>query len=195
VSKDNSEAAVKEPEVSEAQAQRDAAALAQNTVVPEQRPQAFNENRDTMSPLSARIAAERAEKGWDDSVPMGQDAYDRANDPKIIEQTQKDSLPQSLLPASVIRITDGIMRGRLAAVLRIVSYESPEALLAANSRNPSLFNHEAHPAEIEVSFRGDDRDGEIAVLNLVDKDSPYYAAYEVVTGGFTGRGAMVAGAV
>lgn len=175
-------------------AARNAQAAAQQTVVPEQRPQSFNQ-APAVSPLTDRILKERAERGFDDQTPMPQSAYDAANDPKRIKKTASEGLSEVPFPGTVLRVTEGLNRGRLAVVLRVISYVDESALIAANSRVPSAMVHEAHPAELEVSFRGDDRDGEHGVLNLVDVDNIDYAQYEIVRGGFTGRGASVSGAV
>lgn len=151
--------------------------------VPEIRPQAFSQVDAPSSPLSERIASEQQ---VDTSKPMPKSAYDAASDPERKARTAKEGILPGILPGTVLDVTEGINRDRTCAVTRVVSYASDVDLLHAQSAQNELANV-AQPAELEVRFRGDDRDGEMAVLNLVDPNSPEYAVVNVRQAGFGGR--------
>lgn len=165
--------------------QQRAAAESQNlsgeNAVPEQRPQAFQQVESTQSPLTTRLIEEGAIPD-PDAPPMDQAAYDAANDDARKSETAQQGTKPAAHVGTVINVLSGPHRDRRGAVLRIISYASLEDRLA-RLRGDETSDY-AQPKEVEVSFRGDSRDGERAVLDLTEID------YEVVPTGFAGRPAV-----
>lgn len=178
-----------DPEVTFRNEQLAAAAaqgIAGDQAVPERRPQASQTVEAPSSPLTQKLE----EAGVLNTEAMPKSAYDAADDPARKEKTAGEGMSPAPSIGTVILVTAGVHEGRRAAVLRVVSYPSPEERLKALSGDPAQTNY-AIPAEIEVSFRGDDRDGERAVLDLTNQEAPHYAEYQIVPSGFAGRSSIV----
>lgn len=184
-----SEGTKKQDEFREEQkAQAAAQGQTAENAVPERRPQSFTEAPDTTSPLTKRLQEEGA---FGDDGPMPQSAYDRAE--KNAEKAKKEpGRKPAAHVGTVVKVhddADSPHRGRMGAVIRVVSYPSVEDAMVK-----SLGGAEAdyvNPKEVLVAMRGDDRDGERVVLNLEDLEG----AYDVLPdGAFSGR-AFVNGAL
>lgn len=165
--------------------QAEAQGLTQDNAVPEQRPIASQRVDATVSPLTQKLIEEGAVPDPDED-PMPKSAYDRADSDRAKREAAKKAEQPAPHVGTVIRVKSGPHEGRSAAVLRVVSYPSAEDLLNAQSGVPALKDY-ATPAEVEVSFRGDDRDGERVILDLREIE------FELVPTGFAGRGAIIGG--
>jgi hypothetical protein len=154
--------------------------------VPERRPIASQQADTSPSELTQRLKDEGSLSVAPDE-PMGKDAYDRAESDSQAKKAAKasGSGPRAHI-GTVVDVLDGPHRGRRGAVTRIVSYESAEDRLYGTSGEPALQDY-TEPKEVEVTFRGDDRDGERAILDLKETE------YQVNLRGFTGRGAVMGG--
>lgn len=167
----------REEQRTEAQSQN----LSADNAVPEQRPQAFQEVQDTTSPLTKRLIEEGAIPD-PDAPPMPQEAYDAADDDDRKAETAEQGSKPAAHVGTVIKVLSGPHRDRMAAVVRVVSYPSDEDRLKKMVGDEG--SDYVHPKEVEVSFRGDARDGERGVLDLEEID------YELVPTGFAGRPAI-----
>ena len=170
----------REEQKREAEAQN----LTGENAVPEQRPQAFNTPPDSESELRKRLVKE----GVIDDKPMPQSAYERAqkNVVKPEDKDPEDVRTEAAHVGTVVEVLSGPHRGRFGSVLRVVSYPTVGDHLkkAAGYADSDYIK----PAEVEVRFRGDSRDGEMTVLDLTQIE------YKVLTdGAYSGR-AFVSGA-
>lgn len=161
------------------QSQAEAQNLYGDNAVPEQRPQATQQVDTSASPLTQRLIEEGEIEDPAKAEPMGKEAYDRAASDAQRKKAEKAERQPAVHAASVIKILDGPHRGRTCSILRIIGYESREDRLR-RLRGDAESNFAA-PDEVEVSFRGDDRDGERAVLELSKIE------YELVPSGYAGR--------
>lgn len=117
---------------------------------------------------------------------MGKEAYDKADSDSRKKQTATEGSKPAVHVGAVIEVQSGPHKGRRAAVIRVVSYPDNATAFAKMRGIPSVSDY-ANPKEVEVSFRGDARDGERAILDLEDID------FGLVDKGFVGRGAVIGG--
>lgn len=128
--------------------------------VPEQRPQAFLEPPPE-SDLTKRLREEGA-LGQDEE-PMPASAFEKARSDAQMKESAKNSVSEALHVGSVAKATDGPHKGRYFAITRVEEYETQEDLVNVAAGRPE--QRFAHPARIEGSARGDERDGEVLILD------------------------------
>lgn len=153
-----------------------------DNAVPEQRPQAFAERPGKPSALTQRL---REEGAISDEKPMGKEAYDRAQNNAGTKQHPVRKRAAHI--GTVVEVLSGPHAGRWGAVLRVVSYESLSDRLRKNAGTED--SDYIPPKEVEVAFRGDERDGERLILDLTEVDYNVHS-----DGAFSGR-AFVSGAI
>lgn len=152
-----------EEEFREQQKQQAAAQnLTQENAVPEQRPQAFLEPPAPHSELTQKLIDE----GVINNDPMPASAFEKAASQEQMDKAAEESRVPQIHPGLVVRVTKGPHEGRIVAVTRITEYESTEDLALVTAGVPEA--RFVKPAEIEGRARGDDRDGEVLILNVDD---------------------------
>jgi hypothetical protein len=143
---------------------RNQAALAQAqnltspNAVPEQRPQAFLEG-----PGDNDLTKKLREEGVINDEPMPMAAYQKASSDAQMKEAEKASFSEAIHVGSVVKATKGPHKGRYIAVTRIEEYQNQEDLVNVAAGRPE--QRFAHPARIEGSARGDERDGEVLILD------------------------------
>jgi hypothetical protein len=121
------------------------------------------------------------EEGEINTKPMSKEAFDRAASDAQKDKAEEASQYEALKAGDVARVTEGPHRDRVVAITRVVSYQNTEDLAVQQSGRPEA--NYVQPEEIEGRARGDERDGEILILNVKDaglKKVPNYMG--------TGRG-------
>lgn len=143
---------------------RSGAAQAQNLGpdgVPEQRPQAFLRNDASGSDLTQRLR-EAGDPHEPTGEPMDQAAYDRASSQAQRDKAADLSRHEGIMVGNGVKATDGPHEGRVFAVTRVTGHKSAkEMLLVATGSPEQLYNQ---PSGLELRAVGDERDGEIVVL-------------------------------
>lgn len=138
--------------------------LFQENAVPEQRPQAFLEGPGD-SELTKKLKESGAIPG---DEPMPASAYQKAASDAQMETAAENSQAEAVHAGSVIRVTAGPHEGRIVAITRVEEYQNQEDLVNVAAGRPE--QRFAHPQRIEGSARGDERDGEILVLDTENGD-------------------------
>lgn len=130
--------------------------------VPEQRPIASQEPNpaNAVSDLTKRLQDE----GEISNEAMGKEAYDRASSDTQMKQAAEESMFEALKAGDVAKVTKGPHRDRVVAITRVVSYRNTKDLAIQNSGRPEA--NFVHPAEVEGRSRGDERDGEVLILDV-----------------------------
>jgi hypothetical protein len=131
--------------------------------VPEQRPQAFLEG-----PGDSDLTKRLKEEGVINNEPMPAEAYQKASSDDQREKAADNSMQEAVHVGSVIKVTEGPHRDRHVAVTRIESYHNTEDLVNVAAGRPE--QRFAHPSRVEGSARGDERDGEVLILDWEDGD-------------------------
>lgn len=145
----------------EKEAERAALADLQNTVVPEQRPQATLVPPESNEGDLYRKMKEAGDPRVD-TEPMGQEAYDRAASSEQAKKAAKASRVEAMIPGSRAVVVDpgAVDDGRMVAVNRVSEWASPEdERLHAAGTSESRF---AEVAEYECRTR----DGRHEILFL-----------------------------
>lgn len=144
--------------------ERAAQATAQNRpegAVPETRPTAAThiDESDKTSALTQKLQDEDYLK----SEPATQADYDRAASDSQAKKAEKGSKFEGLMVGNMAVSTQGPHEGRHFAVTRIVSDGSVADTIRRFAGSPDqLYNQ---PSEVEVRAIGDERDGEVLVLD------------------------------
>lgn len=134
--------------------------------VPEVRPQAFLRNE---GPTESELTRKLREAG-DPSVaagePMDKAAFDKAASKGQQKKAAESSKSEGIMVGNGVRSTKGPHEGRIFAVTRIVSHGNVADMIRTATGNPEqLYNT---PKEVEVRAIGDERDGELLVLDVED---------------------------
>lgn len=131
-------------------------------VVDEQRPIAPQEPNPTndVSDLTKRLI----EEGEISTEAMGPECYERAASAKQKAKAAKASVSEAIKVADVVRITRGPHRGRVMAVTRVVSYATASDHAIKSTGAPEA--RFIQPQEVEGRCRGDERDGELLILDV-----------------------------
>jgi hypothetical protein len=162
----------------EQKATASAQGLDQDHAVPESRPQAFlSPSGAAESALTQRM---REEGALPSDEPMPKSAYDAAADETRQKKTAQQGRKEAAHIGTVVRVLSGPHRDRQGAVLRVVSYPTIEDRMRKAAGNED--SDYIAPKEVEVSFRGDGRDGERTVLNLEDIDYEVLRDFEAFKG-------------
>lgn len=147
--------------------QMNANRIAQNlndpNAVPEQRPQAFLSNEGTTkeSDLTRRLR-EAGDPNVAPVEPMDHAAYKRAASKGQMNKAAEASKSEGIMVGNGVRATEGPHEGRIFAVLRVTKHGSVGDMMRVAHGNPEqLYNQ---PDGLELRAIGDDRDGEIVVL-------------------------------
>lgn len=144
--------------------QRAAEATAQNRpegAVPETRPTVAThiDESDKVSDLTRKLKDEDYLK----TEPATQADYDRAASDSQAKKAEKSSKSEGLMVGNVAVSTKGPHEGRHFAVTRIVSDGSVADTIRRFAGSPDqLYNQ---PSEVELRAIGDERDGELLVLD------------------------------
>lgn len=131
--------------------------------VPERRPQAFLEG-----PPDNELTKRLREEGVINDKPMGHEAYVRAASDEQMDKSAEVSQSEAVHPGSVVRVTEGPHRDRFVAVTRVEEYQNQADLVNVAAGRPE--QRFAHPSRIEGSARGDERDGEVLILDQENGD-------------------------
>jgi hypothetical protein len=175
-----------ELEKQEFEDQMNANRIAQNmsnpNAVPEQRPQAFLSNEGTTkeSDLTRRLR-EAGDPNVAPEEPMDHEAYKRAGSKAQMKKAAESSKSEGIMVGNGVRATDGPHEGRIFAVLRVTKHGDVADMMRVAHGNPEqLYNQ---PSGLELRAIGDDRDGEIVVLEDDHLDN---AKLEKLPEGFRG---------
>lgn len=152
--------------------QREQAREAQNLpegAVPEQRPQASQTNEGTVteSDLTKQLR-EAGDPAVAPDEPMDQAAYDRAASDSQMKKAAKDSKSEGPMVGSVVIVKDGPHKDRVFAVTRVLQDGSVGDAIRRLSGDPTQVLNS--PKEIEGRAIGDERDGELVILNLEENE-------------------------
>lgn len=130
--------------------------------VPEQRPIA------SQQPNPANEVSDLTKKLQDEGVinteAMPKEAYDRAASDAQKDKAAEESMFEAIKMGDMCLVTEGPHEGRRIAVTRVVSYRNTKDLAIQTSGRPEA--NFVQPAEVEGRARGDERDGEILILNV-----------------------------
>jgi hypothetical protein len=152
------------------EAHRAALAAAQNLppgAVPEQRPQASQINESgTESALTKRLR-EAGHPSVPSDEPMPQESYDKAASQAQMDEAAANSKSEQIMVGNVAEATKGPQEGRVFAITRLLSFASAADLVEKLAGSPEQLYSE--PVEVEGRAIGDERDGELVILN-VQKD-------------------------
>lgn len=145
---------------------KDAQNLEGENAVPETRPQAMTVADP--STVGDSELTERLKEAGDPSVgvdePMPQEAYDRAASEAQMKKAAKNSKSEGLMMGNTAIATKGPHEGRVFAVTRVVTEGSvADAVRRLGGSPEQVLNH---PKEVEVRAIGDERDGELLVLDV-----------------------------
>lgn len=147
--------------------QQEIAARSQNlshpNAVPERRPQAFLEG-----PPESELTKRLREEGVLNDEPMPPEAFQKASSEEQLKEAAENSKSEAIHPGSVVKVTAGPHRGRFVAVTRVEEYQNQEDLVNVAAGRPE--QRFAHPQRIEGSARGDERDGEVLILDIENGD-------------------------
>lgn len=128
--------------------------------VAEQRPQAFLRNEDTRSDLTKRLEdADHPSVAPTD--PMPESAFKSA---ASNAENAEEGKSEGIMMGNGVKSTKGPHEGRYFAVTRIVSYASVGDLIRNLSGDPEQLYGKAN--EVEGRAVGDERDGELVLLNV-----------------------------
>ena len=156
-----------EPEVSEFRQQQVADAASQNmtqeNAVPEQRPQAFLETPVKESELSRKLREESEES----NKPMDEDAFKRASSKGQMKKAAENSTSEGIMVGAAVRANAGPHEDRIFAVTRVTGRKPSDMVLQAVGSPDQRF---LQPTGLELRAIGDERDGEIVVLEGDDLD-------------------------
>jgi hypothetical protein len=143
------------------EAQRSSQNLTQENAVPEQRPQAFLTADTGPSELTQKLR-DAGDLHEPVQEPMNKAAYDKASSDAQMKKAEKDSVSEGIHPGSGVRATAGPHEGRVFAVTRVTRFGSVADMVRSATGNPEqLYNT---PKGVELRAVGDERDGEIVVL-------------------------------
>lgn len=135
--------------------------LTSDNAVPEQRPQAFLEAPVTTSPLTEQM---RERGAFADEEPMPASAYEKAASEAQMETAAEESRYEQIHVGSVVRATKGPHEGRYIAVTRIEEFQDSGDLAIFSAGIPE--QRFVRPKSIEGRARGDERDGEVVILDV-----------------------------
>lgn len=133
--------------------------LTADNAVPEQRPQAF-----LQAPPTGTLTRKLEDEGYINNDPMPPEAFTKAASQAQMDKAAENSRSEQMHPGSVVRVTQGPHEGRVIAVTRITEYEDAHDLVTVTAGVPEA--RFVRPAEIEGRARGDERDGEMLILNV-----------------------------
>lgn len=158
-------------EVDEFEEQRRSDAAAQNltadNAVPEKRPQSFLTADTGPSELTQKLR-DAGDLHESPGEAMDQAAYDKAASDAQMKKAAKDSVTEGIHVGNGVRATAGPHEGRIFAVTRVTKYGSVADMMRTATGNPEqLYNN---PKGLELKAVGDERDGEIVVLEDNDLD-------------------------
>lgn len=136
--------------------------MTQPNAVPEQRPQAFLEPPAPHSDLTQRLIDE----GEISNEPMGPEAYEKAASDSQMQTAADESRTPQLHPGLTVKVTEGPHRDRIVAITRVVSYKDDGDLARVTAGGPEA--RFVQPQEVEGRAIGDDRDGEMLILDVVE---------------------------
>lgn len=136
--------------------------LSSEDAVPEQRPIASQEPNpvNAVSDLTRKLT----DMGEINNKPMGKEAYDRAASQAQMDKAAEASMFEALKAGDVVLVTKGPHEGRRVAITRVVSYRDVGDLAIQTSGRPEA--NYVQPKELEGRARGDDRDGEMLILDV-----------------------------
>jgi hypothetical protein len=137
--------------------------LFQPNAVPEQRPQAF-----LQGPGDSALTKRLKEEGAISDEPMPPSAFQKAASDAQMDEAAENSQSEAVHPGSVIFVTEGPHRDRHVAVTRVEEYHNREDLVNVAAGRPE--QRFAHPSRVEGSARGDERDGEVLILDWENGD-------------------------
>lgn len=133
-----------------------------DNAVPEQRPQSFLEMPTPHSALTEKLRREGAI--GHDETPMPTEAFERAASDEQKHKAAESSQHEQIHVGQMVKATKGPHDGRFIAVTRIEAYADTGDLAVAMSGTPD--SRFVRPQRIEGRARGDDRDGEVLILDV-----------------------------
>lgn len=141
--------------------------LTNPNAVPEQRPQSFLRNEgDQDSDLTKQLRKGGALP--EDDKPMPHSAFKKAGSDAQMKRAAKDSKSEGIHVGNGVQATAGPHEGRIFAVTRVTKHGSAGDALRTSLGDPQqLYNS---PAGLELRAIGDERDGELVVLEDDDLD-------------------------
>lgn len=131
--------------------------------VPEQRPQAFATDA---GPPHSELTQKLIDAGEVNVEPMGKEAYDKADSKSQARKAARNSFSEGFLPGDVAKCAneDSPHFGRVFAVTRVLGHRGvDEGIRSAQGDPTQLWDT---PIELEGRAIGDERDGELLVLNV-----------------------------
>lgn len=135
--------------------------LTDPNAVPEQRPQSFLTADTGPSELTQKLR-DAGDPHEPVGEPMPKSAFDKAASDAQMKKAEKDSVTEGIHAGNGVRATAGPHEGRIFAVTRVTKHGSVADMVRNAQGSPEqLYNT---PRGLELRAVGDERDGEIVVL-------------------------------